>query len=142
MPNAETSTPVQEIVPLLYVEDIAMSEAFYKEKLGFTQTTSWKPGGVLKWCRLDRDGVGLMLQLAEAEEFAGKTGERGRGVTFFFNCEDVDAIRDQFAASGFRLPVPEVAFYGMKQLEFTDPDGYQLCFQSPAEAETDGSSAK
>jgi TPR repeat protein len=29
----------------------------------------------------------------------------------------------------------EVAFYGEKQLSLRDPDGYSLCFQSPATRE-------
>ena len=32
-------------------------------------------------------------------------------------------------AKGFNIDPPKVAWYGMKQLYLTDPDGYRLCFQ-------------
>ncbi len=32
-----------------------------------------------------------------------------------------------------RVEKPTIAPYGMKQLSVTDPDGYELCFQWPAE---------
>jgi hypothetical protein len=34
------------------------------------------------------------------------------------------------------LKEPKVAPYGMRQLWFTDPDGYGLCFQYPASQKT------
>lgn len=131
MDNEQSKVAVQEIVPLFYVDDIMASVAFYTGTLGFQRHSSWEPAGVLSWCRLERNGAAVMLQSVESEEFAGKSGERGRGIVFFFNCDNVDEIRNEFQAKGLDLAEPDVAFYGMKQVEFTDPDGYQLCFQSP-----------
>jgi uncharacterized glyoxalase superfamily protein PhnB len=122
------SSEIRELVPLLVVESMSRSVAFYRERLGFELTQSWEPEGVLTWCRLERGGSAIMLQLACEED--GPAEGRGRGVTFYFNCNDVMAIHREFAAAGLELPRPERAFYGMDQVYFTDPDGYQLCFQS------------
>lgn len=123
-----TAAAIHDLVPLLFVEDIARSVGFYRDQLGFTMTEKWEPGGKLGWCRLARGGATLMLQQA-CEEDSPAAG-RGRGVGFFFLCDDADAIHIELCASGLLLDPPTVAFYGMKQLFLKDPDGYELCFQS------------
>jgi uncharacterized glyoxalase superfamily protein PhnB len=125
-------TSVRELVPLLFVEDIARSVAFYRERLGFEMTGVWEPEGRLAWCRLQRGGSWLMLQQACDED--GPAEGRGRGVEFFFTCDDADALHAEFAARGLSLASPAVAFYGMKQLILKDPDGYELCFQNATTA--------
>jgi uncharacterized glyoxalase superfamily protein PhnB len=113
------TSAVQELVPLLVVESISRSVAFYRERLGFEMTQSWDPDGVLTWCRMERNGAALMIQLAcEAD---GPAAGRGRAVTFYFDCDDVAAIHREFTAAGLQLPQPERAFYGMDQFDFTDP---------------------
>ena len=101
---------------------------FYRDRLGFRITQSWEPDGVLAWCRLERDGVALMLQSSCEED--GPAAGRGRGATFYFNCDDAAAIHHELTAAGLQLPPPERAFYGMDQVYLVDPDGYQVCFQS------------
>lgn len=130
--NAKQRGEVQEIVPLLYVSDMQRSHDFYCQRLGFQQTANWSPENQLKWCRLERQGAALMLQLIE-EPDNQRLNERqlGTGVVFFFNCRDIHAIREEFSENGIAVSEIETAFYGMKQLEMIDPDGYQLCFQSP-----------
>lgn len=123
---------VQDLVPLLFVEDIERSLAFYRDQLGFHMTEKWEPDGKIAWCRLVRDGTALMLQQSCEED--GPAAGRGRGVGFFFLCDDADAIHIELCANRLLLDPPTVAFYGMKQLFFKDPDGYELCFQSPAKA--------
>ena len=72
-----------------------------------------------------------MLQQASEED--GPAEGRGRGVGFFFNCDDAGAVHTEFCSRGLQLNAPEVAFYGMKQVFVKDPDGYELFFQSPTE---------
>jgi hypothetical protein len=76
-----------------------------------------------------RGGAVLMLQTACQEE-DGPGGSRGRGVEFFFTCDDAHAMHAELTANGLKLDPPKVAFYGMKQLFLKDPDGYHLCFQN------------
>jgi hypothetical protein len=41
-------------------------------------------------------------------------------------------IQTPLRAKGIAFEGPRTATYGMKQLCFHDPDGYQLCFQTRA----------
>ncbi len=121
---------VRELVPLLRVQDIQRAVAFYEDRLGFVISQSWEPDGVLTWCRLERDSAAIMLQLGCDED--GPPDGWGRGIAFFFNCDDAAAIHGEFADRGLDLPPPARVFYGMDQVFVTDPDGYELCFQSAA----------
>lgn len=127
--STAAATTLHELVPLLFVENIERSAAFYRGQLGFEMTQEWSPDGKLAWCRLARGGAALMLQQACPQE-DGPTEGRGRGVGFFFLCDDADAIHTEFTVAGLSLQPPQVAFYGMNQLFVKDPDGYELCFQN------------
>jgi len=131
MSSSQPSATIRELVPLLFVQDVEQSAAFYRGKLGFEMTLKWESDGQLSWCRLARDGSAVMLQQACDED--GPPEGRGRGVGFFFNCTNADQIHAEFAARGLKLEPPKTAFYGMHQLFVTDPDGYELCFQSATE---------
>ncbi|WP_417384130.1 VOC family protein [Gimesia sp.] len=120
---------VQELVPLLFVEDIDDSISFYTDRLGFEVKLKWEPEGKIMWCRLERDSVALMLQPACPDE-DGTREERVKGVGFFFLCHDAQAMYEEFMTKGLNLEPPRVAFYGMNQLFLKDPDGYELCFQN------------
>jgi len=118
----------QQTVPLLLVADINRSRDFYCDGLGFEITKKWEPEGHLTWCWLQHGGAGLMLQRAGADHASG--GTRGKGVTFYFICEDAEAIYLEISARGMKASKPTVAFYGMKQTFISDPDGYELCFEN------------
>lgn len=120
---------VHETVPLLVVSDISASIAFYCDGIGFEMAGKWEPGGELAWCRLQLGGAGLMLQ-QECDADA-PAAERGKGVVFYFICEEADAVYDTIKARGMQATEPAVAFYNMKQTFVTDPDGYELCFENP-----------
>ena len=137
MAVAERVTVVQEIVPLLFVEDVMRSAAFYRERLGFEIVNKWEPESKLNWCRMERDGCALMLQQACEED--GPAEGRGRGVGFFFNCGDADAMHAELCSRGLAVDPPKLAFYGMNQLFLKDPDGYELCFQSAHESTVEAS---
>ena len=131
MPVAHRTTGIRELAPLLFVQDIARSVAFYQQ-LGFKLAGTWEPDGKLAWCRLERTGSAVMLQQAEEED--GPAEGRGRGVGLFFTCDDVDALHGEFVSADVKIAPPQVAFYGMKQIFLKDPDGYDLCFESAADA--------
>ena len=68
----------------------------------------------------------LMLQQTTEEDEPAEG--RGRGVAFFFICDDADAIHAELSGRGLHPAPPQVAFYGMKQVFLKDPDGHELCF--------------
>lgn len=131
MPTTERAAAIRELAPLLFVADLPRSAAFYQDRLGFAMTNQWAPDGQLAWCRLERDESAIMLQQSCDED--GPAEGRGRGVGFFFTCDDVDRLHGELLHRGLSVAPPQTAFYGMKQAFLRDPDGYQLCFQSLAE---------
>jgi glyoxylase I family protein len=126
--QSSRTTIINSLVPLLFVDDIRRSVAFYRDLLGFELSGTWEPDGELSWCRLRRGGSAIMLQQACDED--GPAKGRGRGVGFFFHCDDADAMHDELSSRGLKLDPPCIAFYGMNQVFVTDPDGYELCFQN------------
>jgi uncharacterized glyoxalase superfamily protein PhnB len=132
MPAIQHSTAVRELVPLLFVDDIQLCVGFYVDKLGFKVEARWEPEGALAWCKLRRDGSAIMLQQANDED--GPANERGRGVYFYFDCDDVDTMYADVVARGLKVKPPKVAYYGLKQISVRDPSGYNLWFQSSAKS--------
>jgi catechol 2,3-dioxygenase-like lactoylglutathione lyase family enzyme len=113
---------------LLLVEDLDRSIAFYRDQLGFSLGGTAEADGKIFWCRLQRGGASLMLEQAEE---ALPPGERGRGVHFYFVCEDAEAMYRELSERGLEIGPPSVAYYGMKQIFVPEPDGYSICFESP-----------
>ena len=129
----EPARNVRFAYPLLYAEDIEAARAFYCEQLGFTLKDRWDPDGELAWCALALEGAQIMLQRAEPEDLEGlKKGNSD--VALFFMCEDVDALYEGIRARGVAVDPPSDAFYGMRQLTVTDPDGRRVCFEHPLRA--------
>ena len=122
---------VRQVWPLLAVEDIDRSINFYQHKLGFSIVGRAEADGRLFWCRLERGGASIMLQ--QADEDDGPAGDRGRGVAFFFVCDDAERLHAELSSRGLQLARVTVAEYGMKQLFVSEPDGYSICFESPTE---------
>ena len=57
----------------------------------------------------------------------------GRGVAFYFVCDDVEQLHAELSSRGIQLDPVTVAEYGMKQLFVPEPDGYSVCFESPTD---------
>jgi uncharacterized glyoxalase superfamily protein PhnB len=126
---ARTSMNVRQTAPLLFVSNIVESRRFYCDGLGFEVTQKWEPEGQLAWCWLQHGGAALMLQ--QACENDPPAGARGKGVTFYFICEDAEVVYRELTDRGITATEPTVAFYGMNQTFVTDVDGYELCFENP-----------
>ena len=124
-------TTVRQLWPLLFVSDIEHSTDFYCDKLGFDLVGKAEGDEGMFWCRIERGGACLMLQ--ESSDGGPAVGAPGRGVAFYFVCDDVDAVYAEFLSRGLDLEPPSTAFYGMKQLFIPEPDGYAICFESPRE---------
>src|SRR6185503_2400674 len=117
-------------VPFFMVRDMVVSLEFYVEKLGFKITNQWMPRGKIEWCWLERDKVSIMLQESREEKF---DGINGHGVSTCFQCADALALYHEFTAKGIEIKEPFVG-NGLWVVCFTDPDGYKLDFESPADA--------
>lgn len=118
-----------QMCPLLWVQDIQRSVAFYVDRLGFTLSKQAGEGPELYWCEVEREGAALMLQQNDPDR--PWPDPPAPTVHFYIVCEDADALHEEFGSAGLELEPPTVAWYGMNQLMVKDPDGYGLCFENP-----------
>ena len=130
------------MTPLLQVFDMPSAVAFYRDRLGF-EVVAHSPeldaaeGRYFHWCCLRRDGAQLMLNTAydaderPAERDAARWAGHGHTV-LYVDCPDLDALHTELGTRGLAIAPPQTSDYGMRQIEVTDPDGYELCFQCPA----------
>ena len=117
---------VKEVVPMLNVSSMERSVRYYVDGLGFTMKHKWVVDGKLRWCWLALGGAALMLQGPRKE---GKVGE---GVSLNFTCDDAVAIYHEVRSRGIEASEPQVG-NRMWVTGLSDPDGYQLFFESPTE---------
>ncbi len=120
---------VERTVPLLVVSDIARSREFYCDGLGFETANRAETKGVLTWCWLEHSGGAALMLQQECDEDP-PAAQRGKGIVFYFLCDDADAVYREITERGVTATEPAVAFYGMNQTFVTDPDGYELCFEN------------
>jgi glyoxylase I family protein len=128
-----------DMVPLLAVFDMPTAMRSYCGVLGCqTVRSDGKPTPEFDWGMLSLNGAELMLNTAYEAPARPPQPERTRiaahkDISLYFGCPDVDGVYDHLRARGVDVNAPRVAWYGMKQLYVTDPDGYVLCFQWMAE---------
>lgn len=143
MSDAETMAPprVGGLCPLIQVFDMNASIAFYCGQLGFeivqdSGEVDTPEGRIFLWCWLRLGGADLMLNTAydEGERPASRDPARQkahRDTGLYFDSPDVDDVAASLESKGVAFEGPRDSPYGMRQLWFSDPDGYQLCFQAP-----------
>jgi lactoylglutathione lyase len=120
---------VRQAVPFFGVTNIEASVRWYVDLLGFAMTKSWRPEGKLQWCWLQHGDAAIMLQnFAKVPE-----GRLGTGVSICFVCDDAVALYREVKARGVDAKRPFVG-NGMWVTSMTDPDGYQLYFESVTDA--------
>lgn len=141
----------------LTVKEMQVSLAFYRDKLGFHMKESWPDEAAPMWCNLILNGQSVMLGAAMEPaqvvamcggdpvdaELYGKAAEAfqrhppGVGVVFYLAVDDVDAYDARIRAAGVR-PLREVKtqFYGTRECQVEDPDGYRLVFYQPVAMES------
>ena len=122
------------LCPLLYVYDMRVSLAFYRDALGFTVVQSSSPGDDCDWCWLRRDDVEIMLNTQYERDRRPPDRDSARAqahhdTCLYIGCRQLDAAYAELRARGIDARPPVVRDYGMKQVYFQDPDGYSLCLQ-------------
>lgn len=125
---------VKQAVPLFGVKDIKSSVRFYVDGMGFSMSKSWTPDGNLRWCWLDLGTAALMLQefRSDAEHTNTPASKVGVGVSINFICSDALTIYREFKSRGIEAGRPFVG-NAMWVTKVTDPDGYELYFESPTD---------
>jgi glyoxylase I family protein len=134
-----TTIAVRGLAPLLAVFDMAKSIHFYHDVLGFeiVSTSASEPGGPFGLALLRLNGAELMLNTAYDDGERPPNPDPARiaahiDTCIYLGCPDVDTAYAHLCAHQVEVKPPAIAYYGMKQLYVTDPDGFNLCFQWPA----------
>lgn len=126
------------LCPLLQVFDMPTSLRFYRDVLGFAEVEKSGQGDDVGWAWLRHGVAAVMLNTAYDLGERPATPDPARfaahaDTILFVSCEDLEGAYAYLTAQGVKTDRPRIAPYGMKQLYATDPDGYRLCFQWPAE---------
>lgn len=128
---------IRGMAPLLSVFDMPTSLRFYRDALGFELVCDSGQGENSGWCLLRLNGVEVMLNTMYDDHQRPPVPDPVRmaahiDTALYFGCEDLESVYRHLRSKGANPKQPRVAPYGMKQLYVTDPDGYNLCFQWPA----------
>jgi catechol 2,3-dioxygenase-like lactoylglutathione lyase family enzyme len=112
--------------PVLVVSDLQRALDFYCRKLGFDEPNVW--GEPPCFAMLHRDGFELMLSLAEGGHRPTPNGPASVW-DVYVRVPDVAAEIAALGEAGVPLAKgPTDLFYGMREIEVLDPDGYRWCF--------------
>lgn len=129
---------IQGLCPLLQVFDMPTSLHFYRDVLGLTEVAKSGEGDEVGWAWLHQGDANVMLNTAYDEGERPPAPEAARiashaDTCLYMACEDLEAAYVHLRAQGVPCEPPRVASYGMNQLYTSDPDGYGVCFQWPAQ---------
>ncbi|MFO1021097.1 MAG: VOC family protein [Planctomycetales bacterium] len=124
------------LVPLLHVFDMQASLRFYCDILGFSIVSTSTPVTNFYWALLKRGDLTLMLNTAYEEDERPATPDPVRfaahsDTALYFSCDNPRQVCDYLRDHDWPAHEPNITHYGMTQVYTRDPDGYQICFQSP-----------
>jgi len=122
---------VKQAVPFFAVSDMERSLKFYMNGLGCNMVYNWHDEGKLRWCWLQLGGAAIMLQefRKEGRDSWMPSCKVGEGVSINFICEDAITVYKELLRKNIEASKPFVG-NGMWVTGTSDPDGYQLYFES------------
>ena len=118
----------REAFPIVYARDVARSEAFYRDGLGFEPAFRWPSDGPSSFVYLRLDPLGIGIGAADGENVHGNPVMPGAGS--FELCVYVDDMDSackrlrELGAEELRAPVDEP--WHERRAYFADPDGNTL----------------
>ena len=128
----------ESIAPVLIVERVAPTRDFFRDRLGFAQTTVIADGDEIGFAVLEKDGVEVMIQShASVIEDVGHDAARavnetisGRGaVMLYVTVSNVDLVVPAVADADVIVPLRKT-FYGMHEITVREPGGHAVTFAS------------
>ena len=120
------TTRLRSIMPVLTVNDVEESLAWYRDVLGFYVAQEMKLDGKLMGASLKAGAAEILLT---QDDFA-KSGDRKKGVGFRLYCTtamEIDELAEAIEARGGVLSQkPKSQSWGVRDFAVTDPDGFQI----------------
>lgn len=111
-------------MPILQVESVTRSLAFYIDKLGFVSHGTWGDGP--DFCIVERGAVTFALDRTRT---AGTKVPLNQYWAAYVYVEDADALHTEFSANGIEIVRgPCDAEYGLRDFDIRDPDGHLIGF--------------
>ena len=105
---------IENVTPILRVEELEASRRYYIQTLGFS--LDWGACGMIS---VSRDRKSIMLC----------EGEQGQpGTWLWIGVEDADVFFAEFSAKGAHIRSPPQNFSWAYEFEVEDPDGHVLRF--------------
>jgi uncharacterized glyoxalase superfamily protein PhnB len=119
-----------KLTPLLNVESVERSISFYRAVLGLEVVRSWKDQDRIRWARLTRGELTLMLNEHGEESAARRRRPTHCDVVLYFAIDSADELHRTLVAGGYSPGEVQEESYGVRQFALRDPDGYELAFTS------------
>jgi len=111
--SAPVHPRVENIVPILRVEDMSAALHFYVDLLGFTNA----PWGTSDFTQVSRDGSYIYLC----------RGDQGQGRAWVWvGVDDVEGLHQSYLAKGVPIRLPPTNFQWALEMQIEDPDGNVL----------------
>jgi uncharacterized glyoxalase superfamily protein PhnB len=119
--------------PVLGVRNVRQTAEYYRDVLGFDldpvdgvfQPSADEPGGV--YAIVKRSGVWIHFQIRRGEMPERKRQSFERDLYLYV--DDLDALHADLKQRGATIPQgPQMAPYGIRELEVVDLNGYRLTF--------------
>ena len=124
------SVQISKSTPVLFVDAIEPSLAFWQERLGLQRPVEVPDGEHLGFAILTNDSIAVMYQTVAmlAKDSAAHALEFDNDKTFLFvEVDDIDALAK--ALDGFEIVMPKrETFYGSTEIGYREPGGHFVTF--------------
>jgi len=108
---------IENVIPILRVEDIHRSVAYYVERLGFTNSWLWGEG----FGGVSRDKM---------QVYFCKGSQGSPGTWIWSGVNDVEQLYEEFKKRGAKIRVPPRNYPWALEMHVEDPDGHTIRFGS------------
>lgn len=122
---------IERISPFFVVGDLAASQAFYCDGLGF-EVLHQGPGAQPFFAIVGRDGAMLFLKVGAVAAQPNPSRDPSIRWDAYLSVPDPDTLAREFAARDVPFSEPLADTHdGLRGFELADPDGYVLFFGRP-----------
>ncbi len=120
------STAWKHVVPMLQVNDLNETIAYYCEALGFVLDTVWPDASMPRYATVSRGAISFAFTIDLGTSEGNFIAEKGNGIVLYLLVEDVEAAYQDLSSRGAIIVQELVEFAGRRQFSVGDINGYML----------------